>query len=62
MTDPDPSVVREVEAFVERHDANPGRVEGSGLRFLFDCTRTTGEIDAALDELAARSNGTDPRR
>jgi hypothetical protein len=57
MTDPSPSVVTEVEAFCERHAADPASVEATGLRFLFDDT-TTDEIDAALAELHARSNGT----
>jgi hypothetical protein len=49
--------VAEVEAFCERHAADPASVEATGLRFLFDDT-STDEIDAALAELHARSNGT----
>jgi hypothetical protein len=59
MTEPSPSVVAEVEAFCERHQADPASVEPTGLRFLFDET-PTDEIDAALAELVARQNGTDP--
>jgi hypothetical protein len=35
------------------------RVEPTGLRFLFD-DPDVEEISAALDELVARRNGTDP--
>lgn len=61
MTDPDQEVVAEVEAFCERHQADPRDVHPAGLRFLFDDATTPAEIDAALDELAVRANGTEPR-
>jgi hypothetical protein len=59
VTDPSPSVVAEVKGFCERHQADPASVKPTGLRFLFD-DPDVEEIDAALDELAARRNGTDP--
>jgi hypothetical protein len=57
MIDTDPLVVAEVEAFCERHQADPASVEPIGLRFLFDET-PTDEIDAPLAILATRRNGT----
>lgn len=59
MTDLNPLVVTAVEAFCDRHQADPGSVEATGLRFFFD-DATPAEIEAALDELAVRANGTDP--
>jgi hypothetical protein len=57
MTEPSPSVVAEVEAFCDRHQADPESVKPTGLRFLFD-DATADEIAAALAELRARRNGT----
>jgi hypothetical protein len=59
MSEPSPAVVAEVEAFCDRHEADPTSLELSGLRFLFD-KPDVDEIAAALAELRARSNGTDP--
>jgi hypothetical protein len=56
MSEPSPAVVAEVEAFCERHEADPTSVEPTGLRFLFDET-PADEIAAALAELRARRNG-----
>jgi hypothetical protein len=56
MSEPSPSVVAGVEAFCERHQANPTSVEPTGLRFLFD-KPDVDEIAAALAELRARRNG-----
>jgi hypothetical protein len=50
-------VVAEVEAFCERHQADPQTVQAGGLQFLFD-DPDIEEIDVALDELRARRNGT----
>ena len=52
-------VVVEVKCFCERHQADPASVEATGGRFLFDDSDVE-VIDAALDELAARRNGTYP--
>jgi len=61
VTEPSPSVVAEVKGFCVRHQADPESVEATGLRFLFN-DPDVEEIDAALDELAARRNGTRPDR
>jgi hypothetical protein len=54
MSEPPPTVVAEVEAFCDRHEADPASVEPTGLRFLFD-DLTADEIATAL---RARQNGT----
>jgi hypothetical protein len=59
VTESDQEVVVEVEAFFARHGAGPASVDPTGLRFLFD-EPDIEEIDAALAELAAHRNGTDP--
>jgi hypothetical protein len=56
MTEPSPSVVAEIEAFCERHQAGPQTVQAGGLRFLFDDPNIE-EINVALDELTASRNG-----
>jgi hypothetical protein len=56
VTEPSPSVVAAVESFCDRHQARPADVHPTGLRAFVD-DATTDEIAAALDELAARSNG-----
>jgi len=56
VTDPAESVVREVESFCYRHGADPQRVEPSGVANVV-ANATVEEIAAALDELAARQNG-----
>ncbi len=53
MTDPPPSVVREVEAFCERHGVDPRNPHPSGVANAVD-GGTRDEIAAALDELASR--------
>jgi len=56
MTDAPERVVREVKSFCYRHGADPQRVEPSGVRNGVG-DGTVEEIAAALDELAARENG-----
>jgi len=56
MSDVPESVVREVESFCYRHGCDPQRVEPSGVANVVS-DGTVKEIAAALDELAARQNG-----
>jgi len=56
MTDVSESVVREVESFCYRHNADPRQVEPSGVANVV-ADATVDEIAAALDELARRENG-----
>jgi predicted DNA-binding helix-hairpin-helix protein len=56
MTDADPSVVAEIEAFCERRSADPETVKASGLKNIIE-DATADEIAAALTELRARQNG-----
>jgi len=56
MSDVPESVVREVESFCYRHGCDPRQVEPSGVANVVG-DGTVGEIAAALDELAARENG-----
>jgi len=56
VTDPAESVVREVESFCYRHNTDPNTVEPSGVANVVS-DGTVKEIAAALDELAARQNG-----
>jgi len=55
MSDVPESVVREVESFCYRHNANPRQVEPSGVQNVVG-DATVEEVAAALDELAAREN------
>jgi hypothetical protein len=59
MTEPSPAVVAEVEALLAHHDATARSVKPSGVGEIVEDT-TTAEIAAALAELRARRNGTDP--
>jgi len=56
MSDVPESVVREVESFCCRHACDPNTVEPSGVANVVS-DATVKEIAAALDELAARKNG-----
>jgi hypothetical protein len=59
MTDADPLVVAEIEAFCERRNADPQTVKASGLKNIVE-DATADEIAAVLAELRTRRNGTDP--
>jgi len=56
VSNPPESVVREVESFCYRHGCDPNTVEPSGVQNVVG-DATVEEIAAALDELAARENG-----
>jgi hypothetical protein len=44
MSEPSPAVVAEVEAFCDRHEADPTSLELSGLRFLTAPTRRSEQL------------------
>jgi hypothetical protein len=58
MTEPDPEVIDDVRAFVDRHDADPRRVKATGLRGVESVRSSDADaIAAALDHVAGERNG-----